>query len=368
MCGGTRSETTFSAWHKGLSPRVRGNLQRRLEIGADADGEVEVVSHCGILRLCLRSKTSSDRPPACPTLSRCSLSAPPWCVRRRFCSCSSSRSSTEQDRRQPLGVPRPALHVHVPEPLDLSPRQPLGVYPRVCGGTNSLLATKGRPRGLSPRVRGNRAVTGRENPDSGSIPACAGEPLTFRRAVFPHRVYPRVCGGTVYRFRAHTAADGLSPRVRGNHEPGGASVRGGGSIPACAGEPRGRMGGATRGRVYPRVCGGTQAFVAPGDCVPGLSPRVRGNRRPRAPPRPADGSIPACAGEPPGPATTRASSRVYPRVCGGTCWGLSLATSIQGLSPRVRGNHPAPRAVDSTDRSIPACAGEPAPHSPSTPH
>ena len=51
---------------------------------------------------------------------------------------------------------------------------------------------------------------------------------------------------------------GLSPRVRGNHRPlhvGAAVV---GSIPACAGEPRLELGVLGRGRVYPRVCGGTE--------------------------------------------------------------------------------------------------------------
>ena len=49
------------------------------------------------------------------------------------------------------------------------------------------------------------------------------------------------------------------------------------SIPACAGEPRdeGRLVG--RGRVYPRVCGGTQSPHGGDANFRGLSPRVRGN-------------------------------------------------------------------------------------------
>ncbi len=71
-----------------------------------------------------------------------------------------------------------------------------------------------------------------------------------------------------------------------------------GSIPACAGEPR--VGYYTRfgQEVYPRVCGGTYLFHGADGGVKGLSPRVRGN--PLAVPErsPPDGSIPACAGEP----------------------------------------------------------------------
>ncbi len=73
----------------------------------------------------------------------------------------------------------------------------------------------------------------------------------------------------------------------------------------------------------------------------------------------ADRSIPACAGEP-AVACSRASSRaVYPRVCGGTAVPLDLRIYRLGLSPRVRGN---PRLLAETlsyGRSIPACAGEP---------
>ena len=50
-------------------------------------------------------------------------------------------------------------------------------------------------------------------------------------------VYPRACGGTVSFPKYHSSVNGLSPRVRGNHQSHayiGAQV---GSIPARAGEP-----------------------------------------------------------------------------------------------------------------------------------
>ena len=91
----------------------------------------------------------------------------------------------------------------------------------------------------------------------GSIPACAGEP---RHGI--HRrnrtwVYPRVCGGTNLRFELEVFYAGLSPRVRGNLYFLQDGIDGEGSIPACAGEPRGFGCGLTLVRVYPRVCGGT---------------------------------------------------------------------------------------------------------------
>ncbi len=72
--------------------------------------------------------------------------------------------------------------------------------------------------------------------------------------------------------------------------------------------------------------------------IPGLSPRVRGNRVSLPPVRAIVGSIPACAGEPSGRDFLSGEDRVYPRVCGGTDAGLEDKASVQGLSPRVRGN------------------------------
>ena len=119
------------------------------------------------------------------------------------------------------------------------------------------------------------------------------------------------------------------------------------SIPACAGEP------VIMYKVYPRVCGGTDIMLTITTKYGGLSPRVRGNPllglRVRGNPdysccadaaKPFHGSIPACAGEPD-----------YESAC--------ETVSVNGLSPRVRGNRCNLGKVSVTWRSIPACAGEP---------
>ena len=96
---------------------------------------------------------------------------------------------------------------------------------------------------LSPRGRGNRQPPVlATSPDSGSIPAWAGEPIagrlprptmkglsprgrgnrshTCRQSSYRFQVYPRVGGGTVsmaYHFpQAPFPGEGLSPRGRGN--------------------------------------------------------------------------------------------------------------------------------------------------------
>ena len=71
-----------------------------------------------------------------------------------------------------------------------------------------------------------------------------------------------------------------------------------GSIPAYAGEPPGQGIGIRNRKVYPRVCGGTESLVVPAAALEGLSPRMRGNHQGSGPINPAFRSIPAYAGEP----------------------------------------------------------------------
>ena len=170
--------------------------------------------------------------------------------------------------------------------------------------------------GLSPRVRGNPVQPGQEQHLHGSIPACAGEPPRCSWARTHRRVYPRVCGGTGSMLSAGVGGAGLSPRVRGNHkllETRDVRQR---SIPACAGEPNSSSRPTQTTPVYPRVCGGTRLIHSLESIVPGLSPRVRGNRRLLQRLEVTLGSIPACAGEPFLGMNPIAVYRVYPACAG----------------------------------------------------
>ena len=212
------------------------------------------------------------------------------------------------------------------------------VYPRVCGGTLRQAVILATRQGLSPRVRGNRQTRADANKAQRSIPACAGEPPPAWSGSGRGTVYPRVCGGTTASLLRVKTRLGLSPRVRGNRSgsPGVAVVVR--SIPACAGEPLPVHELRRDARVYPRVCGGTRRGPRPYTDGQGLSPRVRGN--PLLPWRchRREGSIPACAGEPRGYPRMPHRAKVYPRVCGGTDRWTAARTLDMGLSPRVRGN------------------------------
>ena len=98
----------------------------------------------------------------------------------------------------------------------LYPYAPVRVYPRVRGGTFAQTLPGRRPLGLSPRARGNPGIFLFRPQGQGSIPACAGEPVSTFGSLSSMEVYPRVRGGTLYILPALLFLDGLSPRARGN--------------------------------------------------------------------------------------------------------------------------------------------------------
>ena len=76
--------------------------------------------------------------------------------------------------------------------------------------------TKHSVGGLSPRMRGNPNSIHIYPPVIGSIPAHAGEPLIQLLGHSFTGVYPRACGGTFVKLHANRDLPGLSPRMRGN--------------------------------------------------------------------------------------------------------------------------------------------------------
>ena len=270
VCGGTRLAAAGAIRAEGLSPRVRGNrrilttrIRRGRSIPACAGEPAHWVMPMGSSsvypRVCggtahLRHHLSPDG--GLSPRVRGNPIRHPQCERRK--------------RSIPACAGEPVWHPQV--------LRPGAVYPRVCGGTAWRRMATARAAGLSPRVRGNPLRLAGELPLAGSIPACAGEPRRACGIPSSPRVYPRVCGGTSDSESGDALAQGLSPRVRGNRDTGAAAHRPPGSIPACAGEPVSYRIQWCQGGVYPRVCGGTGCAFQGAACAKGLSPRVRGNR------------------------------------------------------------------------------------------
>ena len=233
------------------------------------------------------------------------------------------------------------------------------VYPRACGGTGDLWRRSQLAEGLSPRLRGNHRIPASTHPGQRSIPAPAGEPRLPALCDYSWGVYPRACGGTPPRHRGSRRLPGLSPRLRGNplHRERRADRRR--SIPAPAGEPLPGPGVQGHVQVYPRACGGTTLLNMGGEFRTGLSPRLRGNLLTPSLKAKYLGSIPAPAGEPAGPPSALTGCWVYPRACGGTTCAACSRKSWKGLSPRLRGNLLNAHHARQVRRSIPAPAGEP---------
>ena len=233
------------------------------------------------------------------------------------------------------------------------------VYPRGCGATLRWVVHHGCGLGLSPRMRGNLGPPPPARMRVRSIPADAGQPRPAQRRWRTHGVYPRGCGATEQVRHGTAPRWGLSPRMRGNRDACREHDFIEGSIPADAGQPRLLPCSTACVRVYPRGCGATTPNASMRVAPWGLSPRMRGNRRPRPCGAGACGSIPADAGQPQMRWILCCSMRVYPRGCGATECPSHEPAAAQGLSPRMRGNPLLRRSLKDKVGSIPADAGQP---------
>ena len=172
------------------------------------------------------------------------------------------------------------------------------VYPRVGGETYGAVGGRRPETGLSPRGRGNLARAQHAAGDVGSIPAWAGKPPGAPRPSRGRRVYPRVGGETSGMVAPTSRPRGLSPRGRGNHAHRKPRFFPRRSIPAWAGKPRLPSPKTASGTVYPRVGGETLLHHQPRLAVLGLSPRGRGNLPFSRTQTGMARSIPAWAGKP----------------------------------------------------------------------
>ena len=129
------------------------------------------------------------------------------------------------------------------------------VYPRVGGGTLAGITDPSEPYGLSPRGRGNRIGQTPNAQRHRSIPAWTGEPRCWTSSGSRPRVYPRVGGGTTTILKVELPTKGSIPAWAG--EPpallalialAGVYPRvGGGTSPAPCWHPTG-LGLSPRGR------------------------------------------------------------------------------------------------------------------------
>ena len=209
VCGGTPTGAAGGTPAVGLSPRVRGNHQRRAQVG----GVVGSIPACA----------GEPTPASAATMTPA--------VYPRVCG---GTPATPMATRPASGL---SPRVRGNRQAGAGPDDSARSIPACAGEPLGLMAVSLALWGLSPRVRGNLTQALLDGVGRGSIPACAGEPEPPRGPGKRPKVYPRVCGGTPLRSTTAASQPGLSPRVRGNLARGQRGQCGLRSIPACAGEP-----------------------------------------------------------------------------------------------------------------------------------
>ena len=192
--------------------------------------------------------------------------------------------------------------------------------------------------GPSPHVRGKPRVVAEDPPLESVHPRPCGE--THLTALPSRRpwVHPRTCGGNVVAGGRDTTGQGPSPHVRGKLSVRTSVPTSSGSIPARAGETRNTTKSEASSRIHPRTCGETGYGVSTGVAFFGPSPHVRGKHTRLRRQGAVAGSIPARAGETRSCRPRFVGEPVHPRTCGGNgCVERSIARAL-GPSPHVRGN------------------------------
>ena len=234
------------------------------------------------------------------------------------------------------------------------------VYPHVCGAARPGHPLACPSKGLSPRVWGSLTKKPARTISGRSIPTCVGQPKVSIDIVSIAKVYPHVCGAADNIVRATQIGQGLSPRVWGSlGEMYGEEGRSW-SIPTCVGQPPASTAYRATTTVYPHVCGAAVGRPALVEIVSGLSPRVWGSRLGTLSLRSSTRSIPTCVGQPPPPHSASCPVQVYPHVCGAAILVIIKQPAVWGLSPRVWGSPTGRPGHGQTTRSIPTCVGQPA--------
>ena len=273
------------------------------------------------------------------------------------------RKRLSDNRSIPAWAGKPVLAASLHPPVSVHPRvggetaagirQGPGftVHPRVGGETSARKRSITGGGAVHPRVGGE--TTSPPSADGTTSSACL-------------RVHPRVGGETMRADHTATNLQGPSPRGRGNLGDDPVRRVGTGSIPAWAGKPSTYRVNGSKDTVHPRVGGETSGVIMKALFWTGPSPRGRGNLTREADVVQVERSIPAWAGKPAAVPPVVNAMTVHPRVGGETTAPRLILGWIQGPSPRGRGNLNEPACGLAGQRSIPAWAGKPAGRAPSS--
>ena len=170
-------------------------------------------------------------------------------------------------------------------------------------------------------------------------------------------VHPRGCGEHYIRRNRINSRSGSSPRVRGTHSGVVREEIQDRFIPAGAGNTLNAWTSLSSTSVHPRGCGEHFSPYKAGVCSGGSSPRVRGTQLQMCQGQSSDRFIPAGAGNTITGILEPASGPVHPRRCGEHSSSKDKNVAAAGSSPRVRGTRALSVVIFSPAWFIPAGAG-----------
>ena len=251
------------------------------------------------------------------------------------------------------------IPAHAGQTMACTPSMPnLSDHPRACGANNSVAVISDAPAGSSPRMRGKLNRTSTPMMPLRIIPAHAGQTPDWRGRAHGTTDHPRACGANFAGNEAGWARAGSSPRMRGKHLAAVGDAVAVRIIPAHAGQTAYRSQGPSRPSDHPRACGANEARLASESHAFGSSPRMRGKPAARSRRVMRVRIIPAHAGQTSAAARAGWSRPDHPRACGANVLTLHLHHAASGSSPRMRGKRQMATLMSSTQRIIPAHAGQ----------
>ena len=194
------------------------------------------------------------------------------------------------------------------------------------------------------------------------IPAHAGKTGTSPGAETPGRAHPRSCGENS-RMRSNTCPlAGSSPLMRGKQDFGSYPLWEWGLIPAHAGKTSSRSTRRSSTTAHPRSCGENHRMKSVAASLMGSSPLMRGKRVDPGRAAMGHGLIPAHAGKTVVGGDHSVLLRAHPRSCGENSMPLIEGRLRWGSSPLMRGKLPHCSSSSPSTGLIPAHAGKtPAP-------
>ena len=231
-------------------------------------------------------------------------------------------------------------------------------HPRACGANAIPTIPTTRTRGSSPRMRGKLGDPGGGVAGVRIIPAHAGQTSPATRPAGRAPDHPRACGANTLRRWVMPSRSGSSPRMRGKQRTGHRVQAARRIIPAHAGQTKPAWHRSLMPSDHPRACGANSGQPQTGGDDFGSSPRMRGKPAARSRRVMRVRIIPAHAGQTSAAARAGWSRPDHPRACGANVLTLHLHHAASGSSPRMRGKRQMATLMSSTQRIIPAHAGQ----------